>query len=180
MRINKNQIAEIESLIIEGEVSMHSSREIKRKFIEEVKERLTEFCVENNEQVPAWVVVTNPSRYIKDNQKTEQERQSFYSNLLPLFVNMLKELRSTYYLRMQLEESQKQTLEAKNQTLESEKQTKEAVKANKKTTTALWLSGIAIIVSIFALLVSTSTRTIKFDEYQYQEIKAAVSCDSIR
>lgn len=92
---------------------------------------------------------------------------------------MLRELRSGYYLRSQLEESHCQTHEAHSQTLEAEKQTAEATKANKQTTKALWLSGIAIVISVIALGGSTCTRTIKLDEKQYKELKSTITCDSI-
>jgi hypothetical protein len=151
----------------------------KQRYTEKVKETIIGFCHENGEPEPNWAYCSIPPVTLSDDMQTEQDVQAFYSKLLPYLLNMLCELRTGYYLSKQLEESHQQTLEAHQQTRESEKQTEEAIKANKKTTIALWFSGIAIIVSILAFAFSTCTRTIKFDESQFHEIKAGTGCDSI-
>ncbi len=186
MKITDSQIDKFESLIIEGEVTLNSTPKGKADFIEKVKCTISEFCKDNNESFPNWIAITIPPVNVGDDSSTEKAQKEYYPNLLPHFLNMLRELQSQYYLRKQLEEIQKQTIESSRQTDEAEKQTAESVKqtteaktANKWSSWAVIISTIAVAVSICALCFSTCTRTIHMDENQYQELKQFLMKDSI-
>ena len=178
MTITENQIDELESFITEGICVQKSSPQEKKDYIVRAQSALKGFCHENNEPIPVNIDVITPPVYVGDTERTEQIAKTYYSDLFPFFLNMLRELQSQYYKRMQLDECKKQTeqahtqsCEAKEQTEEARKQTIEAQKANMWTTRAFWLSTFAIVVSIIAICVSTCSRTIKIDETQYNEIK---------
>ncbi|MBR1889136.1 MAG: hypothetical protein IJ816_00685 [Alloprevotella sp.] len=187
MTITDSQIGILESLIIEGEVTLNSTPKGKVNFIEKVKNTIKEFCQNNNESSPNWIDTTIPPVIVGNESLTGQAaKEHYYPNILPHFLNMLRELQSQYYMRKQLEEinkqtseSSKQTDEAKKQTEESVKQTAEAKTANKWSSCAVIISTIAVVVSICALCLSTCTRTIHMDEGQYQELKQFLMKDSI-
>ena len=171
MKITDNQIDRLDSLLIEGIVSLSSLPKGKNEYIDKVKNVIKGFCTENGESFPDWIDLTIPPRFVGNDERTKQSEKDYYPDLLPHFLNMLRELQAQYYSRMQLEEYRKQTHESSRQTIEAQKQTKEAQKANKWTVLAITISGFAVVVSIVALCLSTCTRTIKVDETQYQEIR---------
>lgn len=186
MTITDNQIGILESLIIEGEVTLNSTPKGKVNFIEKVKNTIKDLCHNNNESSPDWIDITIPPAIVGNESLTEQAAKEYYPNLLPHFLNMLRELQSQYYMRKQLEEinkqtyeSSKQTDEAKKQTAESVKQTAEAKTANRWSSWAVIISTIAVAVSICSLCLSTCSRTIHMDEDQYQELKQCLMKDSI-
>lgn len=179
MTIKNNQINEIETLLIEGEIALSSLPIGQKKFIDKVKEIIKKFCRENNEQIPDWVDYTIPYVSVSNEERTEQEIASYYIKLLPHFINVLRKLQFDYYNRMQLEESKKQTTEAFKQTQEARNQTFEAQRANKWAKKAFIISVFAIAVSIVAICTSMQIRTIQFNNDQFQEIKDLLVNDSI-
>ena len=185
MTITSSQIEILESLILEGEVTLNSTPKGKKNYIERVKNTIKDFCQNNNESYPIWIDTTIPPVIVGNESLTEQAAKEHYPNILPHFLNMLRELQSQYYIRKQLEEinkqtseSSKQTDEAIKQTAESVKQTAEAKTANKWSYCAIIISTIAVFVSICALWLSTCTRTIQMDEDQYQELKQFIMKDN--
>ena len=179
MKITDNQIDRLDSLLIEGIVSLSSLPKGKNEYIDKVKNVIKGFCTENGESFPDWIDLTIPPRFVGNDERTKQSEKDYYPDLLPHFLNMLRELQAQYYSRMQLEEYRKQTHESSRQTIEAQKQTKEAQKANKWTVLAITISGFAVVVSIVALCLSTCTRTIKVDETQYQEIRQHCFINSV-
>lgn len=178
MTITEKQINELESLIIEGIIVQNSLIQTKKNYIDKAQCVLKGFCQENHETIPVWIEIITPPVFVGDTESSQQTAKTYYSDLFPYFLNMLRELQSQYYKRMQLHECQEQTSEShtqsseiKEQTKEVQKQTIEAQKANKWTKWALWISILAVFVSIVAVCVSTYTRTIKIDETQYNDIK---------
>ncbi len=171
MTISENQIDILESLILEGEIKLKSLPKVKQDFIVKVKNTLGDFCKENEESFPAWLEITIPPTYIGNDELTQEAKTSYHPELLSHILNMLCELKSQYYMRMQLKESVRQTYEATQQTQEAKYQTQEAHEANRKTCIALAISSFAVVVSIFAVCLSTCTRTIKIEDAQYNEIK---------
>lgn len=171
MTITDEQIEKLESLILEGIATLSSLQQSKRNYIDKAKDIIKELCNENGEVIPDWIDLAIPPIYVGDEDRTEQAANDYYPNLLPHFLNILRELQSQYYSRMQLDEVRKQTEESSKQTKEAQKQTAETQKANKWAKWALVISGIAVVVSIVAVCISTCTQTVKVDETQYQEIK---------
>ncbi len=178
MTITDKQIDILDSLLIEGVASLSSSPKGKKEYIDKAKNVIKSFCTENGEPFPDWIDLTISPVFIENDELTKQSEKGYYPDLLPHFLNILRELQSQYYSRMQLEEFRKQTYESSKQTIEAQEQTKEAQKANKWTVLAIVISGFAVVVSIVALCLSTSTRTIKVDETQYQEIRQHCLIDS--
>ena len=164
MKITDNQIDRLDSLLTEGIVSLSSLPKERKEYINKVKNEIKVFCTENDEPFPDWVDLSIPTIFIGNDERTKQSEKNYYQDLLPHFLNMLRELQNQYYSRMQLEEYRKQTLESSRQTVEAQSQTKEAQKANMWTVMALAISGFAVVVSIAAVCLSTGTRTIRVDE----------------
>ena len=186
MKVNENQIDELESLILEGEIALNSVPKGKTEYVNKVKGTIKRWCDEDNGTYPDWVDLTIPPIYVGNDELTQEAATEYYPNLLPNFLNLLRELQSQYYKRKPLEEINKQTSESSKQTDEAVKQTAEAVKqtteaktANKWSFWAVVISTIAVAVSIFALCLSTCSRTIHMDETQYQELKQLLMKDKI-
>ena len=179
MTITDKQIDKLDSLILEGIIALTSLQQDQKNYIDKVNNTIKGFCVENGEAFPEWIDLTFPPIYVGDEEHTKQSAKDYYPKLLPHLLNILRELQSQYYSRMQLDEIRKQTDESSKQTIEAQKQTKETQKANKWTKWALFISGFAVVVSIVAVCLSTCTRTIKIDETQYQEMKQHCLIDSI-
>jgi len=177
MTITDKQIDILESLIVEGIIALTTLPEGKKQYIDRVKKILRVFCKENNESAPDWIELSIPPMHL-GSEFSNQSKNDYYSDLLPQLLNILRELQSQYYNRMQLDEIRKQTAESSNQTIEAQKQTLESHKANKWTKCALVISTFAVVVSIVAVCMSTCTRSIKIDETQYQEIIQHCLADS--
>lgn len=157
MTITDKQIDKLDSLIIEGINALTSLQQGQKNYIDKVNNTIKSFCVENGAAIPEWIDLAIPPRYVGDEEQTEQSAKGYYPKLLPHMLNILRELQSQYYSRMQLDEIRKQTDESSKQTIEAQKQTKEIQKANKWTKWALVISGFAVIVSIVAVCLSTCT-----------------------
>ena len=119
MKITDNQIDRLDSLLIEGIVSLSSLPKGKNEYIDKVKNVIKGFCTENGESFPDWIDLTIPPRFVGNDERTKQSEKDYYPDLLPHFLNMLRELQAQYYSRMQLEEYRKQTHESSRQTIEA-------------------------------------------------------------
>lgn len=108
MRLNEKQINILSSLISEGITTQKNATEAKKKYLEEVKKVLISMFNEDNVEIPYWVELLDvPVIYIgKDDNQIDP---SFPDNYVNQTVQLLKDIRSEYYLEHQLQESHKQT-----------------------------------------------------------------------
>lgn len=108
MWLNEKQINIISSLISEGITTQKNATEAKKKYLEKVKKVLISMLNENNVEIPYWVELLDvPVIYIGNGDN--QIDPSFPDNYVIQTVQLLKDIRSEYYLEHQLQESHKQT-----------------------------------------------------------------------
>lgn len=178
MKINDESFKRIEDLICEGIVCKNNATEGKKNYTSKVLNTLCEIYEENKIETPDWIRTQMNTIVIDPEVRTAEDDTSYYNNLWDYCLQLLQDLRSSYYNQKQLEESRNQTDEAEKQTYESQKQTEEAKKSNNTAVKALVISICAVVVSIFAICISQCSRTIHIDNTQYDEIKTILQ-DSI-
>ena len=178
MRINDDTIKVIENLICEGIVCKNRAAEGKKHFVGNALSTLCKIYEENDLEIPDWIRTQMNGCKMGLEVKSVEDDTSYYNHLWDYSLNLLQDLRSSYYAQKKLEECKKQTSEAEKQTLEAVSQTKEARKSNNTAIGALVISGFAVIVAIAAICVSQCTQTIHMDDSQFDEVKTILQ-DSI-
>ena len=178
MIINDDSFRIIEDLIYEGIVHKNIATKGKKNYTSKVLDILCKIYDENKIEIPDWIRIHMNPYVIGSEVNTAEDDTSYYNNLWNSCLQLLQDLRSSYYTQKQLEESWKQTDEAEKQTSESQKQTEEAKKSNNTAIVALVISGLAVLVAIVAICISQCTHTIHIDDSQYNEVKTILQ-DSI-
>lgn len=178
MIINDESFKRIENLICEGIVCKNRATEGKKQFVGNALSILCKIYEDNKAAIPDWIRTQMNTFVISSEVKTAEDDTSYYNSSWENCLQLLQDLRSTYFAQKQLDESKKQTSEAEKQTSESQKQTEEAKKSNNTAVKALIISICAVVVSIFAICISQCTRTICIDNTQYDELKTILQ-DSI-
>ena len=108
MILNKKQINVLSSLISEGITTQKGATESKKKYLDKVKNVLISIFNESNIEIPYWVELLDaPVIYIGEGDN--QIDPSFPDNYVMQTVQLLKDIRTEYYLEHQLQESHKQT-----------------------------------------------------------------------
>lgn len=109
--LNKKQIYKISSLINEGISVENGSIEIKKKYLERVKMELMEIICKNSiTNTPRWILPLDVPKVIigEDNNVDPSYPDEYVVNI----IQLLKDIRTEYYLNQQLKESQKQSCHA--------------------------------------------------------------------
>ena len=108
MILNKKQINVLSSLISEGITTQKGATESKKKYLDKVKNVLISIFNESNIEIPYCVELLDaPVIYIGEGDN--QIDPSFPDNYVMQTVQLLKDIRTEYYLEHQLQESHKQT-----------------------------------------------------------------------
>ena len=109
MYIKDYQIKALEALISEGFLCQSHALEGKKKYLQKVQEWLGKTCKENNTEVPVWVYTLNTEIVdVKDDMHSNQSYE-FVDKQIVYCLQFLQDIRTVYYTKKQLSESQKQT-----------------------------------------------------------------------
>lgn len=108
MRLNEKQLNILSSLISEGINTQKNTTEAKKKYLDKVKKVLISMFNEVNVEIPYWVEFLDvPVIYIGEGDN--QIAPSFPDHYVIQTVQLLKDIRTEYYLEHHLQESHKQT-----------------------------------------------------------------------
>ena len=108
MMLNEKQINKISSLISEGVTAQKSATEAKKKYLDKVKSELVFMYNEGKAEIPSWVeLIDIPVNFIREG--SNQTDSSYPDNYVIQTIQLLKDIRTEYYLEHQLQESHKQT-----------------------------------------------------------------------
>ena len=108
MMINEKKINVLSSLISEGITTQKRTTESKKKYLAKVKNVLISMFNEDNVEIPYWLELLDV-HVIYIGEDDNQIAPSFPDNYVIQTVQLLKDIRSEYYLEHQLQESHKQT-----------------------------------------------------------------------